>query len=139
MKNFFAFFAQKGNWSLLLIRLVCGLILLSAGLFKIGQDYAVTGFAQMHIPLPFIMGPFISLLETVGGALLIVGLLTRYLALLFTIQFLVIVLYVDWLVLKVGFGPQLQIGLTMLAGCFVLLTHGGGRYSVDALLGWDKN
>ena len=139
MNNFVTFFAQKGNWSLLLIRLVCGLILLSAGLLKIGQDYAVTGFAQMRIPLPFIMGPFVTLLETVGGALLIVGLLTRYLALLFTIQFLVIVLYVDWLVLRVGFGLHLQIGLTMLAGCFVLLTHGGGRYSVDTLLGWDKN
>ncbi len=57
-----------------------GLQKLLAGPAGFGQ-----ALAQMGVPLPVLMGYVVTLVELVGGVLLIVGLLSRLSALLLTI------------------------------------------------------
>jgi hypothetical protein len=48
--------------------------------FSYPGDFAAGRFAKIGIPSPEIMGPFVAGVETVCGALLIIGLLTRFAA-----------------------------------------------------------
>jgi putative oxidoreductase len=71
-------------------------------------------------------------LELVGGAALIVGLLVRPLALLFAIQMVVS----SWTVkLALGIAPQggtgIELDLALLAAAVALVILGPGRLSVD--------
>lgn len=65
--------------ALLLARLVLGAIFMAHGWQKIGQDgIAATteGFVGMGVPMAEIAAPVVAYLELIGGALLILGLLT---------------------------------------------------------------
>jgi uncharacterized membrane protein YphA (DoxX/SURF4 family) len=66
-----------------LLRIVTGGIFLTEGVqkFLYPADLGAGRFAKIGIPSPEIMGPFIGGLETVCGALIIIGLLTRFAAL----------------------------------------------------------
>jgi putative oxidoreductase len=66
-------------WSIL-VRLLVGLVVfLPEGIQKlIFPDILGAGrFARIGIPFPDVMGPFVGVVETVCGALIIVGLFTR--------------------------------------------------------------
>jgi putative oxidoreductase len=67
-----------------LIRVVVGGILLTEGIqkFLYPGDLGTGRFAKIGIPSPDIMGPFVAGIEMVCGALLIIGLLTRFAAIL---------------------------------------------------------
>jgi putative oxidoreductase len=69
------------------------------------------------------------LLEIVGGALLILGIATRWVALLFAIEFLVATFYVK---LPVGLAGA-RLDIMLLAGNILLFLAGPGRAAVDAL------
>lgn len=81
----------------------------------------------------------IGVLELVGGALLAVGLLTRPVALLLAIEWIAIAL-TGAIALKPG-TSWLMLGATphypafVAALCIVFLVRGGGRYSLDRLVG----
>jgi putative oxidoreductase len=78
-------FAPLGNVVLLVLRLVWGWQFLTTGLGKLQHHARVTDFfASLGIPVPGLNAWFIGGLETVGGALLILGLLSRPVALLLT-------------------------------------------------------
>ena len=71
-----------GPPSTLLIRLMVGGVFLSEGiqkfLFADAQDAG--RFAKIGIPAPNVMGPFVGCVEIVCGALLVIGLMTRFVA-----------------------------------------------------------
>jgi putative oxidoreductase len=75
--------------------------------------------------------------ELVGGVLLVVGLATRPIALLFAIEWILISAAVpikpgtSWLML--GATPHFPVFVAAL--CLLFAVRGGGRYSVDANLG----
>src|ERR1051326_3484354 len=65
--------------STVLIRVMVGGVFLAEGLQKFIYPAALGAgrFAKIGIPAPDFMGPFVGAAETVCGALLILGLLTR--------------------------------------------------------------
>jgi putative oxidoreductase len=107
-----------------------GLILLVAGVKKLAEGVAVTAghFAAWSIPLPGVSAPFVAGLETVGGALLLIGLGTRWLGLLFALEFLVAAGWVKFRLFGWDFG---RVDLMLVAGGVLLFLNGGGRAAVD--------
>lgn len=123
--------------ALLVLRVAIGATFLAHGVDKLG-DLSGTeqGFDGMGIPAPALMAPFVALTETIGGALLIVGLATPLAGLALAID-----MVVAWLTAHTGSGFFVADGgpeLVMLlgAGSLALALVGPGRFSLDAALGW---
>jgi putative oxidoreductase len=126
--------AAQSSFGYALVRVMTALILFVAGYEKVfvrGLGSVTGFFEQIGVLLPQITGPFIGLLELIGGALLFVGLFTRYLGLLFALEFLVAV-WAKFGPLKQGFGGA-EIDLMILSASLLFATNGAGRYSLDAL------
>lgn len=139
-------------WTIL-IRLQVGLIVFfPEGIQKlIHPDILGAGrFTRIGIPYPDLMGPFVGVVETVCGLLLIVGLLTRLASVPLIIIMIVALVSTKLPILlghdvglfhlaqdvkRTGFWSTMhesRADLTMLLGCIYLLIAGGGRWSLDA-------
>jgi putative oxidoreductase len=126
----------------LAVRVIVGTIMAAHGLQKVQAGPANFGafLGQMGVPLPTLMGYVVTLVEVVGGVLLIVGLLSRLAALLLTIDLVVAILLVK---VNVGFlsppqgGAGAELELALIAGFLVILLAGPGRLSVDHALGYE--
>lgn len=122
----------------LLLRLGIGLTFFFSGLGKVlGGTAGVAGFfGKLGVPLPSLMGPFISYLELIGGLALIVGVLTRVFSLLFVGDMLVALLLVNIPAtlgkgLPAGFS-NMRVELLLLLGSLALALLGPGLLSIDA-------
>jgi len=126
--------------AVLLIRLATGGVFLSEGIqkFLFPATLGVGRFARIGVPNPYFMAPFVGTVETVCGALLIVGLLTRLAALPLVIDMVVAILLTKfpyWL--QHGFwaaAHESRTDIAMLLGSLFLLAVGPGPLSVDAVL-----
>jgi len=85
------------SWGRHIVRVSTGVIFVVHGVQKFagGLSGVTAFFAKIGIPAPGVMGPFVATLELVGGVLLIVGLATRWISLLFVIEMLVTTLWVQ--------------------------------------------
>ena len=103
----------------------------------LGQDIGVNGvtgmFANLGIPLPHVFAIIVIAVELVGGAMLIIGLGTRWSALLNSVDMVVAILLVH---VKNGFfSPKgIEHPLSLLAATLCLLLAGGGAGSVDEVI-----
>src|ERR1019366_10177019 len=73
------FATRAGGWSIL-VRLLVGLVVfLAEGIQKLAfpEILGAGRFANIGIPYPDLMGPFVGTVEMVCGALIILGLVTR--------------------------------------------------------------
>lgn len=130
MKRLISQLSLQADYGLMAVRVMMGIILTYQGWLKITKaGFAVGFFGKVGIPLATVTGPFISMLEFIGGLALIVGLFTRYLGILYTIQFIVAV-YVQWVVLNTGYMGS-RLALLVLFGAVLLATNGGGALSLD--------
>jgi len=129
MKSLLRSLSQLGPISIAILRVVMGVIFLYQGYNKVFKaGFAIEYFRNtFHIPVSEFFGPLVSVLELGGGALLIVGLFTRYLGILFTIEFIVAALIQASLK-----GPtKAMLEYVILVAVFVLATHGAGTLSLD--------
>src|SRR2546426_5938516 len=124
--------------SVLLIRLLVGAVFLSEGIqkFLFPNDLGVGRFVKIGIPAPQVMAPFVGVVEIVCGALIILGLLTRFAAIALIIDMLVAISTTKIpIMLKSGFWAMAHESRTdyaMLLGAVFLLIVGAGRASMDA-------
>ncbi len=132
-------FAPFGNVVLLVLRLVWGWQFLTTGLGKLQNHTRVTDFfTSLGIPAPGLNAWFIGGLELVGGALLLLGLFSRPIALLLSGNMLVAYLAADRPAL-LGVFHDLDAFLRadpfwFLFVSVVVLTLGPGALSLDRLL-----
>ncbi len=132
-------FAPLGHVVLLVLRLVWGWQFLTTGLGKLQNHARVTDFfTSLGIPMPGLNAWFIGSLELVGGALLLVGLLSRPISILLAGSMTVAFLTAE----KAAFlGVFHDLDSFLRADAFwfffvsvVVLTLGPGALSVDRLL-----
>src|SRR5947208_14578302 len=118
------------GWGVTAVRVVMGLILLNAGWGKVasGLPTVASNFAKMGMPAPGITGPFIALLELIGGALLLAGIAGRWLGLLFAVEFVVATFLVK---LPSAGWAGARLDAMLLAGALLIFFAGSGRLSVD--------
>ncbi|MFG1960116.1 DoxX family protein [Nonomuraea sp. NPDC049028] len=120
----------------LISRVAIGVIFVTHGWQKmqIGVPVTAAAFNQMGIPLPWLSAGFAILVETVGGVLLIIGLLVRLAALGLVVDMLGAIIFVHG-----AHGVLIQNGGWELAGalavaCLLLVAVGGGRLGIDGIL-----
>ncbi|MGH2393311.1 MAG: DoxX family protein [Candidatus Limnocylindria bacterium] len=118
------------GWGITAVRLATGLILLLAGWakFMVGTGAVAAHFAKLGVPFPEVSGPFILLLETIGGAMLILGVATRWVALLFALEFLV----ATFVESRHAFGAA-RLPILLLATNILLFLAGPGRVAIDGV------
>lgn len=125
-----------GGLGLTVLRVVTGLVFFMHGWTKVfvwGFEGTAAGFAQMGIPLAGLMGPFVGLLELLGGLALVAGLATRWISVPLALTMVVAIVQVH---LAAGFfAPDgYEFPLTLLAGLVGLALAGGGAFAVDNVL-----
>ncbi len=120
------------SWGVTLVRVSTGLIFVVHGVQKFagGLSGVTAFFAKIGIPVPGVMGPFVATLELVGGVLLIVGLATRWISLLFVIEMLVTTL---WVQMPTRGWNASDLDRALLASSLLLVLAGSGRASLDAI------
>ena len=127
--------------AVLLVRLLVGIVFLSEGIqkFLFPATLGVGRFAKIGIPAPQFFGPFVGVVETVGGALLIIGLLTRLAAIPLLIDISVAIATTKIpMLFKSGFWAAMHEARTdicMLLGSMFLIALGAGPLSLDARIG----
>ena len=128
--------ATNDSCGLLGLRLATGAIFIAHGLpkFGIGGGGGLEGTAAwlggMGVPLPMLNAILVASSETIGGAMLIVGFMTRFAAATQVIAMLVAVFMVHW---SNGFTATggYQWAMLMAAAAFALMMDGAGRFSID--------
>jgi putative oxidoreductase len=136
--------ASTAPASVILIRLVVGWVFLSEGIQKFLFPAALGAgrFAQIGIPNPQVMAPFVGAVEILFGGLLILGLFTRLAAvpLLIVISVAIRTTKVP-ILMKQGFWAMVHEARTdfcMVFGLVFLLIVGAGRLSLDRVVSRTK-
>jgi putative oxidoreductase len=117
----------------LLLRILCGALLLPPGWHKLTGplfDRDLQLFHQLGLEPAVPLMWFITALELGGGVLLIVGLLTRPVALMIAVEMLVIAFAVD-----IPSGRGYSFTLLWAAVAFTIALRGGGKLSLDRWIG----
>jgi putative oxidoreductase len=123
------------NLGLLAIRVALGIVFIAHGADKLG-DLAGTEqfFDSLGIPAPALMAPLVAFTETIGGLLLIVGLLTPLAGAALAIDMLVAFLTVHagegFFVADGGYELVMLLGFASIG----IAATGAGRLSLDAAL-----
>ena len=117
---------------LTILRITVGIVFLVNGyqkLFKVGFHGVAGMFAHSGIPLPLVSAVIVTLVEFVGGIMLIAGIGTRVAAALNAVDMTVAVLVVH---LRHGFfGPMgFELPLVLLAATLCLALSGGGMLAL---------
>ena len=126
----------------LLVRLLIGLAMMAHGYPKLfASERFLTAFPQMGFPAwsVYLAGS----VEVFGGALLVLGLVTRYAAFLISGQMFVAFLMVHWKVAENGYLGFLgksrdEYPLLLAVVAFLLFTTGAGKLSLDAIIFKDR-
>jgi putative oxidoreductase len=130
-------YPQAGEWAYLLLRVVAGAMLIPHGWPKLMAGPAAIAanvMTRRGVEPAYAVACIAIFLEIVGAACIILGLLTRPIALLLVIEFAIIVkvhLVAGW---GVG-GGGAEFAFLWGVVFVYILARGGGKYSVDAKIG----
>jgi putative oxidoreductase len=124
---------------LLLVRLYWGFQFAQTGWGKLHNLAKITSFfATLNIPLPGIVAPSVSMLEFVGGILLILGLFSRPISLLLAFNMFVAYWTADREALSAIFSDPGKFYVadpyTFLFASLMVLIFGAGYFAVDTYI-----
>lgn len=123
------FKSTNAGLGLLILRVVIGLVFFMHGFAKLTHmDGTIAFFTQVGIPVPTVAAWFVGILETAGGAALILGVAVPAVALLLGIDMVVAILKV---VLRKGFIGGYELELSLLAALVCLMLAGPGIMAVQ--------
>jgi uncharacterized membrane protein YphA (DoxX/SURF4 family) len=138
MSFFHRMIGSNAPAAVILIRLSVGLVFISEGIqkFLFPADIGAGRFAKIGIPSPDLLAPFVGTFEIVCGALVVIGLLTRFAAipLIVVISVAICSTKIPMLVDK-GFwamAHEARTDFAMLLGSIFILILGAGAISVDS-------
>ena len=127
------------DWGPVPVRIVLGVVFVDSGFGKWHRGISGTGdwFAGLGIPFPQAQARLVATLELVGGALLILGLFTHWVAIPLAANMLVAT-YISKVKLRLPFqGGEVQgyeLNVILLAAAVTLVIGGAGTLSLDELL-----
>lgn len=138
----------NSTWAMLPIRIALGLIFIGHGSQKVFGAFGGKGFdawinTQVQVALPAGTPTLrfwlacAAFAELLGGAMVLIGLLTRVGAALLGIVMFVALYFVHWrfgFFLHDGGTDGIEYVLALFCCCVALFLEGGGRGSVDASL-----
>jgi putative oxidoreductase len=128
------------EWGVVPLRLALGWIFLYSGARKYRGGIAGTGewMRSLGLPAPQLLARWTASIEVAGGALLIVGLATSWVAIPLAVNMLGAT-YTQKLKLHAPFGggdvQGYELDVLMVAGSVALALLGAGALSLDALIG----
>jgi putative oxidoreductase len=140
MSWIFSTSTRHAGWGLVFLRLIVGFTFMYAGLFKL-IEFGPAGFGQSlaaaGVPFAIFFAYVVLILEIVGGAGIILGLLTRPFALLLTVDMVMAIILVTS---KIGFMDPTgksgaEMNLLLIGGLLALLFGGAGSISLDRVIG----
>ena len=118
-----------------LARVVVGVVFVQSGWGKLGDIDAVIGFfTELGLPLPAFQAYLASVTEMVCGALLLLGLATRFAAVPIIVTMIVAIRTALWQQVDGVASLFTMIEFLYIVLCVWLGVHGAGPLSVDALL-----
>jgi putative oxidoreductase len=130
-------YPHASEWGYLLLRLTAGLMLIPHVWPKLvaGPAAIATNVMARRGVEPALVAAYLAIIvELVGAVCITLGLFTRVVAALLVIEFLIIVKVhsvAGWM----AQGAEFPF-LWLIVFIFILI-RGGGRYSVDRMLGWE--
>ncbi|MBA3469573.1 MAG: DoxX family protein [Herpetosiphonaceae bacterium] len=127
---------QQPQWGIALLRIVTGIIFFVHGwqkLFTFGYEGTTGAFTGMGVPLPEIAAALAIAVELLGGLALILGFMTRLVAVPLAIDMLAALFMVH---LSSGFfaaNGGYEFVLLLAAASLALVLTGGGAFALDNL------
>ena len=137
--DFKKFMITDAGWGMFALRIVTGIIFIGHGAPKFGLvgERTLAGTAgfldSIGVPLPMAGAFLVAFFETFGGAMLIIGLLTRFWSagLAFAMLIAVVLVHLDAGMFGEG---GYQWALLLMACSLALMFEGAGNASVDKKL-----
>jgi putative oxidoreductase len=132
----FASSPRQQGLGLALVRIIPGGVFFAHGyqkFFTFGLAGVTGSFTKMGVPMPTVSAPLVTLLELFGGIGLVIGLLTRLIALGLAIDMLGAIFLVhlaNGFFLPTGY----EFALTLFVASLALVVGGPGRLSVDDMI-----
>jgi putative oxidoreductase len=133
-----AFLTRSAPYAGTVLRVAMGIVFIAHGMqkFNNGLDGFAGFLTSLNVPLPELMKWVVALLEVGGGILLILGLATRLVAVLFALEMVGTILLVKMDAGLIGEGGTgAEIDLMLLAGAIALALMGPGAVAVDRMIG----
>ena len=125
--------ALFSDWALIVLRGTVALIMIVHGWPKVKNLGATSqSFSAMGFRPGKFWGPLVAIVEFFGGLALIAGFYAQVVAALIAVEFLVVIFWK--LIKRTAFKGDLELDLLIFVAALVLLTFGGGFYSLDKLL-----
>jgi putative oxidoreductase len=134
-------YATMGPYGPAALRLFVGAVFVAHGAQKLfgawngpGLDGTTAFFTSLGLPYPYPLAILVAVTEFAGGALLILGGLTRWVALALTIVMAVAIWkvhYQNGFFLKSPSGQGVEFTLVLVGALLCLMLTGPGAFSVD--------
>jgi putative oxidoreductase len=131
--------ARSRDYGITILRVIVGVIFFAHGYAKwgMGVDGVAGFFGHLGIPAPGVMAALVTTLELGGSIALIIGLLTRPLALAFIADMVGAITFAKK-TLTIMAPKGIELELLLLTACVALIILGPGALAVDDLLPWRR-